>query len=243
MKVEDYVVYFLLGLREISDTIIFVSDCDLELVQRKKLEGVVEHLLVGRHGEYDFGSYKRGFHFAEKNGLIKECNSIVFVNDSCYAPLFGFHEIFEKMTLASCDYWGFTENYLRHRRPRPHLQSFFLVFYDNVFRSDAFRLFFNSVSKQNSKRDVIENYEIGLSEALGRAGYKYGSVIPRDKTTSNLMMKKWQFLITHHRSPFLKKSLFLKRYRGWRLPLSLWLKFVIKRNTSFPLELLEKPPC
>lgn len=238
MKIDDYVVHFLMGLSRVSNTIIFVSDGNLELVQFNKLKGIVHYVKAEKHGEYDFGSYKRGFQLAEEKGLLVSHDSLVFVNDSCYAPLYEFDEMFSKIEAESCDFWGFTENYFRHKIPRPHLQSFFLVFYAQVFLSEEFRNFLNSVVRQKSKLEVIEKYEIGLTEALVAVGYRYVSYIPRDTGTSNLMLKKWQSLIVNHRSPFLKRSLFRQRYRGWRSPASLWLKYIVRKYTSFPTQLL-----
>lgn len=68
--IQDYVVYYLSELKKYAEKIIFVSDSDVLPEELKKIEGIVEQSIIGRHGEYDFGSYKRGFLYAKENNLL-----------------------------------------------------------------------------------------------------------------------------------------------------------------------------
>lgn len=68
--IQDYVVYYLSELKKCAEKIIFVSDSDVLPEELKKIEGIVEQSIIGRHGEYDFGSYKRGFLYAKENNLL-----------------------------------------------------------------------------------------------------------------------------------------------------------------------------
>lgn len=82
--IQDYVVYYLSELKKCAEKIIFVSDSDVLPVELKKIEDIVEHSIIGRHGEYDFGSYKRGFLYAKENNLLTTCEELILANDSCY---------------------------------------------------------------------------------------------------------------------------------------------------------------
>lgn len=83
--IQDYVVYYLSELKKYAEKIIFVSDSDVLPEELKKIEGIVEQSIIGRHGEYDFGSYKRGFLYAKENNLLTACEELILANDSCYA--------------------------------------------------------------------------------------------------------------------------------------------------------------
>ena len=96
--IQDYVVYYLSELKKYAEKIIFVSDSDVLPEELKKIEGIVEQSIIGRHGEYDFGSYKRGFLYAKENNLLTACEELILANDSCYAPLFPFEEMFSAMS-------------------------------------------------------------------------------------------------------------------------------------------------
>lgn len=159
--IDDYVVEYLQALRPLCDEIIFVSDSDLPKSEIAKIN--VEKTVIGRHGEYDFGSYKRGF--AE----LGEADQLVLCNDSCYlisdlAPVFETKGDFFGLIMNS-------EGYL------PHLQSYFLVLNKPVFQSQQFRDFMSAVTKLKLKNEIIEKYEVGLTQCLIKAGFKPGSFI------------------------------------------------------------------
>jgi lipopolysaccharide biosynthesis protein len=105
--VDDYVIYYLRGLAPVADRILFVSDCELSAGEAAKLEGLAELVFAGRHGEYDFGSWKRGL--AHLNYDLAGWDELILANDSCYAPVYPFED-FEKMKDVSCDFWGPTGN-------------------------------------------------------------------------------------------------------------------------------------
>lgn len=69
--IDDYVLFYLKELKNVADRIIFVSDCELDEEQISKLKGIVDYTLAQKHGEYDFGSYKRGIQLAMENGLYE----------------------------------------------------------------------------------------------------------------------------------------------------------------------------
>ena len=75
-------------------------------------------------------------------------------NDSCYAPLFPFEEMFSAMSKKPLDFWGATSSdsgikkedenvYCRFN----HIQSYFVVFKPAVFNSDIFNKFITSIKK------------------------------------------------------------------------------------------------
>ena len=51
--IQDYVVCYLSELKKCAEKIIFVSDSDVLPEELKKIEGIVEQSIIGRHGEYD----------------------------------------------------------------------------------------------------------------------------------------------------------------------------------------------
>ena len=60
-SIQEYVLYYLKELRKVADTIIFVSDSNLPESEISKVQPLVKLVIATPHGEYDFGSYKRGF--------------------------------------------------------------------------------------------------------------------------------------------------------------------------------------
>ena len=58
--VSDYVIDYLRALKEIAPNIVYVTDNPIPESEIAKLRPYVNHLIARRHGEYDWGSYKRG---------------------------------------------------------------------------------------------------------------------------------------------------------------------------------------
>ena len=207
--IDDYVVYYLNGLKEVCDDIVFVSDCNLNAEQLEKIEGLVIKIITGKHGEYDFGSYKRGFFATPNTG---EYDEIVFCNDSCYGPLYPLSEMFDDMSTKNIDFWGVTQNNFSYekingkykmRKNKPHVQSFFFLIKKNVFASQEFKDFLFKVKKEEDKRDVIINYEEGLTRALEEK-FSVGSFVPIDRKCLDLTVFKWKQLVLKYRCPLLK---------------------------------------
>ncbi|WP_165571228.1 rhamnan synthesis F family protein, partial [Paracoccus nototheniae] len=164
---------YLEGLRPLVERIVVVCDNDLALDQVARLSGLADHVITGRHGEYDFGSYKRGEAWARQAGWLDEADSLILCNDSCFGPVGSFAPMFERMEARHLDFWGATDSQQFH----PHLQSFFVVLNWHVFQSPTFKMFLQGVVKQPNVQEVIMKYEIGLTKTLSEAGYSWGAMV------------------------------------------------------------------
>lgn len=171
--IDDYVIYYLSELKKVSD-IIFVSDCDLAEDEIVKINPLTLISKAERHGEYDFGSYKRAYLLA--TDIINDYQELLLVNDSCYGPIFPLATFLDNTN--DSDFWGI----YKHKTPEfeniEHIQSFFMVFKEEVFKSNQFKLFLMNVKKEKMKKDIIGKYEIGLSKILHENEFKSSSVIP-----------------------------------------------------------------
>ncbi len=216
-RVDDYVLYALLKLREIGSDIIFVStsatlgdDCI------SKLSPYCNQIVVRENRGYDFGSWKLGIEYAEN---LSAYQRLILANDSVYGPLHDLRDLFLDMPQQGAAVWGITDSYeLKH-----HLQSYFLVFERAALENPAFTEFWRSIPFYRFKRSIIRDGEIGLSTKLSRAGlrmaaaYGYGALRqshpevileaerrsifagPRNPTRS-----LWDFLVRDCGCPFLK---------------------------------------
>ena len=240
--IDDYVIYYLKALKEFFETVIFVSDCNLENNETEKLQGIADYVLAQRHGEYDFGSYKRGFLLAKEKCLVFD--ELLFVNDSCYGPFYSLKTIFDKMSKKKCDFWGMTQNRYgiseEHSKPVviPHVQSYFLLLKSNVFNNPNFLNFINGIKHEDEKNNVIINYEIGLSQLLYSNGFKSATYITKYKFAHNYLSEKWDTLLKKDKFPFIKTAIikngfyFIGEVKGW--------KELIQNYTNYPLDLVEK---
>lgn len=200
--IDDYVVYYLTELQKIAD-IIFVSDCNLPQNELEKVEPLVLRSLARRHGEYDFGSYKRGFLSAERD--LCDYDELIFVNDSCYGPFFPFEDLWKEMDARPCDYWGL----FKHLDPTLniwHIQSYFIVLKKHVFLSACFRAFMKDINPEGKKRDIILKYEVGLSDTLNQSGFHSAALCPESSMNETHQAKTYD-LTRRYKLPLIKRSL------------------------------------
>ncbi len=176
-SISPYVIYYLKGLNAVSDGVVYITDSPLSEKAQKQVEPYIIHGEFQRHGEYDWGSYKRGYQWLKKRGLLNKADELVLANDSVYAPLDSFKPMFQAMDRRQeLDFWGNTQNSTFN----PHLQSYFLVLRRPVLRSKNFDAFINNIKAQPHHSLYITEYEIKLTPMLQNLGYKWGSYIPRD---------------------------------------------------------------
>lgn len=243
--IDDYVVYYVKALREICEKVIFVSCVDLPAEEKEKLTSIADHIIAEQHNEYDFGSYKRGFLYLHDNNLLQDIDSLIFANDSCYAPLFSLKNVFTEMDSRHADFWGITKNRfgMAFAEPknivcvRPHIQSYFLVFSRKVFNSECFVEFMKNIRAETTKDAIVIKYEIGLSELLIQNGFSSDVYIKDYYRFNHVVLSLWRQLITKSKSPFLKCSVIrltnrnLTTIAGW--------ENVIKNHTNYPVELIK----
>ena len=174
-SVAPYVLRYLSGLKAVTDGIVYITDSPLSPEAQKQVAPYVIHGEYQRHGEYDWGSYKRGYNWLKAKNLLRHADELIFANDSAYAPLQTFRPLFNQMRSRSeLDFWGNTQN----QRFNPHLQSYFLVFRRPVIMSKSFAAFLNGVKAQPDHSLYITEYEIKLTPFLQNLGYKWDSYIP-----------------------------------------------------------------
>jgi len=191
------VIPYLEGLKSVATTTVVVCDNELQPGEAAKLYGRAAHVITGRHGEYDFGSYKRGTSWLRENGYLEAADDLILCNDSCYGPTGSFGPMFAEMESRDSDFWGATESH----EIQYHLQSYFVVLTRKSFKSSAFEKFIDGVKKEKTVQDVIKKYEIGLTKCLVAGNLKPDAFI------SNI------FMGTSHKDPTYKNLTFVPNFK------------------------------
>lgn len=241
--IDDYIIYYLNALKKIAQRIIFVSDCNLNYTETDKLKDIADEVIAKPYGEHDFGSYKRGFLFALENNLLNDTDELIFANDSCYGPFFPLESVFKTMGQKSCNFWGITQNnkfkifkncFCGKTLEIPHIQSYFFVLKKEVFNSDSFLNFINSIKKEKNRNEVILKYEIGLSKLLLENNFVMKSYIEAYQDESSPFLHRAQELILNHGMPFLKCAIPRGRYVGLSVDLA-----EIAKVSDYPVEMIK----
>lgn len=174
--IDESVLYYLRALSELGN-IVFIMDNDATAAELDKVRKIpnVLYAQAQRHEEYDFGSYKRGYQWADKHGALKKYDWLYLVNDSMFGPLRPLQPILEDLESRG-DFVGMT---LLHKEKQKHclkwedhLQSWFLGMRPAIFRSIWFKKHINNIKKQKEKMDIVYKYEIGTSQLILSKGFK-----------------------------------------------------------------------
>jgi len=196
--VGEAALRYLEALHALGD-IVLATDCDLRPGEGEKLEPLVRCWTAERHGEYDFGSYKRAFLAAEPAGY----DVVYLVNDSVVGPLYPLGPYFQRMESMGTDAFGLV---LNPSRSGVHLQSWLIGLKPAVFNAPWLREFLSSVTAAGSKEEVCLRYENGLTRLLEAHSVPYAGLYElRGKAVYNEPLRLYS-----KGFPFLKKSAFTR---------------------------------
>lgn len=234
--VHDYVLYYLQKLSEYAD-IYYLMDYDINNKELVKIIPFVKKAFAYKHLKYDFGSWQE---LTNKIGWqeIERYESLIFANDSCYAPVFSFDEMFKTMEGQKVDFWGITEN--RQILPH-HLQSYFIVFNKNIIKSNIFRNFIKNIKEESHKQNVVSKYEFKLTKLLFDNGFSYKAFMDLYSEESLIASSCYEKLIKK-RCPFFKIKQFT--LSSFVYPntdkCADYNAFSMLKKTEYPVELIKK---
>lgn len=221
-QVHDYVIYFIKNLTQFAE-IHYLADCNMSESELMKLFPYVKSAAAYRHNKYDFGSWQ-GLINTLGWAYLENFDEVIMVNDSCFAPIFPFKEMFCKMESQNLDFWG---NSLNIYTEETHIQSYFMVFNNKIIRNSLFRRFIENIKIEDSKHDVVLNYEMKLTDLLVNEGYKY-NVYLNEKYEARTVYYK----LLLEKSPFLK----VKHYTNPKFIWASYPSLLILKMIGYPSE-------
>lgn len=211
--VDPPVYRYLAALKEAGYVIVFVSTAPaLPDVEVDRLRTFCSSILHRDNEGLDFASWKSAL---DAFPGIKDASELLLANDSVYVHPAGLARVFSTMKTVDCDFWGLTESREKH----PHLQSYFLVFRKRALEHSAFSTFWESVGVMPQKKAVIDQYEVGMTTALVRAGLQAAAYAPA-LCRQNPTLAHPEELLQRFSLPAIKRSIL--RDNPLRVPLHGW---------------------
>jgi lipopolysaccharide biosynthesis protein len=168
----------------------------------EKIEPFCKQILIRKNSGYDFGCWS---HVIRKNySELCKYEGVLLANDSNWGPLNDFSDTFSKINnlFGEVDFIGLTSS----TTPSWHLQSFFIMYSQKVFKSSYFKQHWFNVGIHNSKIDIIMSYEVDWCTRLKRLGFVGTSLYGDSSTANNPTHVDWKTLIKND-YPYLKKEL------------------------------------
>lgn len=217
--IEQNLINYLKELKKYSDCIFLISDSKIKSKEIEKIENLVDYVDFSRHGEYDFGSYKRGFLALKKMFFFNELEQITFCNDSCKYLGNSFEKYFSKC--KNFDAYGLTINNYAFRLRKngenmpmcrqPHIQSYFITLSKPVFKDKCFISFMKKIKHLKRKEEICIKYEVGLSELIQKKKFAINSYYP-----SFRWLKEPSGYYLNLDSPYEGERLLIKKGEGYK---------------------------
>jgi lipopolysaccharide biosynthesis protein len=239
--VDEYVLYYLQKVKEISTSVIFVSTSKINEDGISKLGILCDKVILRENQGYDFMSWQKGIELITN---LSNYDELILCNDSVYGPLYSLSDIFDVMRSKGGDFWGITDSF----EISYHLQSYFLVFKKRVIISDAFRNFWSRVKIESRKNDIIKKYEVGLTQYLISKGFKPGAFLASSSFTFKILRSKIIFVLKHPLTS-IKIIIFafqryVLNYKALNSPQYLWKDLFVNHHMPFiKIELLRDNPA
>ncbi len=153
---------------------------------------------------YDFGSWAQ---ILELLPRVRSAEVALLVNDSLVGPFRPLAPLLAQMEADSAPVWGLVST----TQDAPHLQSHFIAYKSGVLESRRLRRFWSDVRIENSKRRIVDRYEVGLARELRRGRIPYSSGFDWRRVVlsgGNPTSSGWRRLLLWG-FPFIKRELVL----------------------------------
>ena len=172
---DPYVIDALHAFRRCMDHVTVVSTSAQHLPAA--LVPLVDRFIARQNVGYDFCSWRAGLAALEPTEQFDE---IICANDSVYGPLFDLAASLSDARVADADLWGMclSEQGTKRRGKNscPHIQSWFFGMRRPLIASQAFGDFWRSVVPLANKDDLIDRYELGMTEHFAAAGFRVAAL-------------------------------------------------------------------
>lgn len=171
-QVAKHVFFHLEHLQQFGFQTGFISNSKISSASEQELKKTCQRIILRDNSGFDFSMWRQGLE--EFN--LAEFDELLLTNSSIIGPLQPLAPVWEKAALGGGDFWGLTDN----DELGEHLQSYFLVFKPQVFRSPRFAEFWSAVLPYQDKEQVIRSYEVGLTRWLAEGGFTWKAVFERE---------------------------------------------------------------
>ena len=212
-RLKAHVATHIRHLLRAGVSVVLILNTDLAPAQMEIAPELLEQLsgaFVRENNGFDFAAWAHLFSLCEGT---QHWTRLFLVNDSIVGPLNPAHfdRLMERVRASTADVVGLTEN----RAPLPHVQSFFLVLNASALRSAIIRRVFQRMLSLPTKSQVIDVYEMRLTQVLTQHGLRCEALFPPlsdDPHSANDTSFRWAQLIRAG-FPYIKTSI-LDRFAG-----------------------------
>ena len=240
--VDNYICYFLEQLMPFLNELLVVVNGKITEDSKLKLNKFTPNIQIRENTGLDAYAYKYGLENIGWNKL-KEYDEVLLFNTTCFAPIYPFNEMFEKIDKKECDFWG-----LYHwKAPENsgwvkgyHIPSFFFAYRNSLLKSNVLKEYYDTMPNIQTYKDAVLYHEQRQTPFFIKNGFKYAVCFDLDKyatDTEYWPQTKETDICKFEKFPFLKRrSLF---FINNKINLQRCEKIInFLRNTQYDINLI-----
>lgn len=169
--------------------IIYVSNVEPNSELMASIEKYCRVRIARSNYGRDFGMYKTGFEYLRKMDFLS-AKSLLFINDTIIYPLFSTSNFDNALEKLNADVVGPFESCA----PTLHLQSFYILCKNEIFKTKNFIAFWENYSNSESRVKVIERGELGFSKHLVKENIRFKGIVSFDSLANLSVMENLDML-------------------------------------------------
>jgi len=192
---DPHVHHALAAYRRHAERLVVVSNSARRLPS--DLARLVDSFVPRANVGYDFAAWRDGL----ATFRAADHDEVICVNDSVYGPLFDLGPALADARVAAADLWGMVlsdQNTSRSGPRVPHLQSWFLGMRRPLLEADAWGGFWHGLTTPATKREVVEQNEIGFSARMAAAGFRLAGLYDATTAPRVTLAEVWPHLSPRH---------------------------------------------
>lgn len=186
--------------------VVLVANTDLPLDELRMEPALLGRLAAAYAREnvgFDFAGWA---HAAALCGDLSGCDRLLLANDSIVGPVdaAAYDRLLARLRASRADLVGLTWS----DQPRPHLQSYFLCLSRRALAQPAVRELLAGIRILDTKRQVIDAYELSFTRRIADAGLTAEALFPvlgSDPRSADDTTHRWEQLLDAG-FPFVKGS-------------------------------------
>lgn len=166
-RLPEYVFSWLESIREAAVDIVFISTSNIDIRDVTRLSRLTACVIIRENKGTDFGSWCAAIRYFKE---IVEPDFLYLCNDSVFGPFVPFSDLHRKFRDSPEEVMGITDSY---QGVAYHIQSYFVGIKRSVLERSEWIDFWEELSLYVERQKIIEEYEIGFSIMLKRAGFNF----------------------------------------------------------------------
>jgi len=220
--VDDYILYMLKALKEVSTEIVAVCNGKITDNAVIRLKQYTSDIIIRDNEGFDVWAYKTAL---DKYGWEKlsTYDEVIMMNFTIMGPVYPITEMFDSMNARDLDFWGISK-FHEYKDGDPfgtievgyipeHIQSHFIAVRKDMLNSDFFHNYWDNMGPIRDYRDAVGLHEAMFTKRFADKGYKWDVYADMGEGYNNHpILCATREMMEEKRCPFFKRRSFMQDY-------------------------------